>query len=63
MLFAAINEFWYALPLVVTISLVYSATRFERMDMILSHSLRVGGWIVGCMFVVFAVLFVISSRL
>lgn len=57
---AGIGHFWYALPLIVSVSLVYSATRHEEMGPILSHSLRVGAWIVGFMLVVFAVLLVIS---
>jgi hypothetical protein len=39
---AAVNMMWFALPLVVSISLVYSATRHEAMPSILSHSLRLG---------------------
>jgi hypothetical protein len=39
---AAVNMMWYAVPLVVVISLVYSATRQEAMDAILSHALRLG---------------------
>jgi hypothetical protein len=39
---ATINMMWFALPLVVSISLVYSATRHEALDSILSHSLRLG---------------------
>ena len=39
---ATVNMMWFALPLVVSISLVYSATRHEAMPSILSHSLRLG---------------------
>jgi hypothetical protein len=45
MLLAHVNQLWYALPLVVTISLVYSATRHEEMSSILWHALRLGTWI------------------
>jgi len=45
MLLAQVNQLWYALPLVVSISLVYSATRHEEMSSILWHSLRLGTWI------------------
>ncbi len=55
-----IHDFWYALPLIVAVSLVYSATRHERMGPILTHALRVGIWIVGFMLVVLVVLQVIS---
>jgi len=51
-----IADFWYAVPLIVAVSLVYSATRHELMGPILAHAFRVGVWIVGFMAVVFAVL-------
>lgn len=54
------NDMWYALPLVVAVSLVYSATRHERMGPILGHALRIGVWIVGFMTIVFAVLVLLS---
>ncbi len=50
------NDFWYALPLIVAVSLVYAATRHEDMEPILRHAVRIGIWIVGFMAVVFAVL-------
>jgi hypothetical protein len=57
------NTLWYALPLVIAVSLVYSATRHEEVGPILGHALRVGGWIIGFMAVIFAVLFVVSWSL
>ena len=51
---------WYALPLVVAVSLVYAATRHEAMGPILHHAVRVGGYVVGFMFMVFAVLWLLS---
>jgi hypothetical protein len=60
-LFAAqINQLWYALPLVVVVSLVYAATRHEEMVPILQHALRIGGCIVAFMAIVFAVLAVLA---
>ena len=56
-------DLWYALPAIAAISLVYAATRHERMAPILAHAGRVAVWIVGFMFAVFAVLQVISWRL
>jgi len=53
---AGINHLWYAIPLIIVISLVYSATRHEQMAPILKHALRIGSWIVGFMAVVFVVL-------
>ncbi len=49
-----INQFWYAVPLVVVISLVYSATRHELMRPILIQSVRLGMWIAGFMAAIFA---------
>ncbi len=51
-----VKDFWYALPLVITVSLVYAATRHESMGPILTHALRIGAWIVSFMAVVFLIL-------
>lgn len=55
-----IKDFWYSLPLIVTVSLVYAATRHELMGPILAHAMRIGIWIVSFMIVVLAVLLTIS---
>jgi len=57
------GDLWYALPLIIAVSLVYAATRHERMRPILLHAGRVALWIVGFMAVVFVVLGLISWRL
>jgi cytochrome c oxidase assembly factor CtaG len=49
-------DIWYALPAIIAVSLVYSATRHEEMRPILFHAGRVGLWIVGFMTVVFGAL-------
>lgn len=49
-------DFWYALPLVIAVSLVYAATRHEAMEPILRHAMRFGTWIVGFMAVVLVVI-------
>jgi hypothetical protein len=51
---------WYAVPLVIVVSLVYSATRHEEMLAILQHAFRTGVWIAGFMGVIFAVLTLLS---
>ncbi len=51
---------WYALPLVIAVSLVYSATRHERMAPVLSHAVRIGVWILGFMAVIMVVLLVFN---
>lgn len=57
---ASINLMWYALPLIASISLVYSATRHEDMAPILSHSARLGFMITGFMLAIMAFLALLS---
>ena len=52
-------DIWYALPAIISISLVYSATRNEEMGAILRHAIRTGLWITGFM----AAFFLILSRI
>ena len=47
---------WYAAPLIVCVSLVYSATRHEDTREITAHALRFGGWVVVFMAVVVVIL-------
>jgi len=56
-------DLWYALPLVIAVSLVYAATRHEQMRPILAHAARVGLWIIGFMAVIFAVLLLVSWQI
>ena len=57
------NRMWYAVPLIVVISLVYAATRHERPRPILEHAIRFGAWVVGFMLIVFVILYAISMWL
>ncbi len=54
---AGIQDLWYAVPLIIVVSLVYAATRQEEPMAILRQSFRVGTWICGFMLAVFAVIF------
>jgi hypothetical protein len=54
------SDIWYALPLIVAVSLAYAATRHEHMRPILNHALRAGLWIVTFMAIIFAVLKVLT---
>lgn len=54
------HELWYALPLVVAVSLVYAATRHEAMGLIVRHAVGCGAWIVGLMAAALVVLLLIS---
>jgi heme/copper-type cytochrome/quinol oxidase subunit 2 len=60
---AEINTMWYALPLIVVISLVYSATRHEAMQPILSHAIRLGLMITGFMIAIMLALAFLAWRL
>lgn len=62
-LLGSITDMCYSLPLLVSISLVYSATRHERMRPILIGAAWFGGWIVAFMAVALALLYYLSSRL
>jgi hypothetical protein len=57
-----INSFWFAVPLVVAVSLVYAATRHEDVGPILFHAFRVAVWITGFMLLVFGILYLISAQ-
>ncbi len=48
----AVMNLWYALPLIVSVSLVCAATRHEDYSPILQHAMRFGLWIVAFMVVV-----------
>ena len=50
-------KIWYAVPLIVAVSLVYAATRHEDMRPIFPHAARTSAWIVAFMAVIFAVLY------
>jgi hypothetical protein len=54
---------WYLLPLALTVSLVYSATRFEQPRQILRRATRLFLTILVSMAAVFAILFLLSWNL
>ncbi|MDA7977849.1 MAG: hypothetical protein MPJ50_03650 [Pirellulales bacterium] len=57
------NDLWYAIPLILSVSLVYAATRHEDMNLIWRHAIRAGLWITGLMTLILAVLFVVTMYL
>ncbi len=59
-LFSTINYLWYAFPLAVVISLVYSASRYESPKVILRRSARLFVTILVFMALVLAFLFVVQ---
>ena len=56
----AANRMWWALPLIVSVSLVYAATRHEQMGAILAHAARFALWVVGFMVIAFGILWAIT---
>ncbi len=54
------SQLWYAVPLIVAISLVYGATRHELMVPILRHAWRTAKWITGFMLVIALILTLVS---
>ncbi len=58
LLLGAIPRIWYALPLMVVVSLVYGATRHEHLREIVHHSIRSLIWVVGFMAIIFAIIFI-----
>lgn len=53
-------KLWYAVPLIVAVSLVYAATRHEAMQPILLHAARAAVMIVAFMAAIFVVIFAIA---
>ncbi len=51
---------WFAVPIIVSVSLVYAATRHEEMGPILVHGSRFAVWIVAFMAIVFVALQALS---
>lgn len=50
-------QLWYAIPLVISISLVWGATRHERLHEIVVHSIRSLFWVLTFMVIVFALIY------
>jgi hypothetical protein len=59
-LLAAIGFQWFLAPLIVSVSLVYAATRHEYMEPILRHAFRFALGIVVFMGIVWAILAIMS---
>ncbi len=49
---------WYAVPLIVVISLVYGATRHENIKEIFEHAIRSAVWVVGFMLTIFFLIWI-----
>jgi len=55
------NRLWYAVPLIVSVSLVYAATRHERMRPILRHAVSCSLWMSGFIVVIMLLLWFIDG--
>jgi hypothetical protein len=60
LLAVTINRMWYALPLILSVSLVYASTRHERIQEIFRHAMRTAVWITCFMLVVLVILYVLT---
>ena len=55
-----VNQLWYLLPLMISVSLVYGATRHELAGPILHHAWKTALWMGAFMGVIFAILLILS---
>jgi hypothetical protein len=62
MIFAAIHVYWFILPLVAVISMVYAASRHESWRRIWIHSARLFVWILGLLAAAVALLLLINTQ-
>jgi len=56
------NIYWLILPLVIAISLVYSASRHESWPRIWMHSIRLSLWILGLLVAATALLLLVNTQ-
>jgi hypothetical protein len=57
----AVHPYWFVIPLVLAISLVYSATRHESWRKILPQAARLAGMIFTVLLVTTAILLVVNT--
>ena len=57
------SRLWYSLPLIITVSLVYGATRDERMPQIMEHSIRFAVQTIGFLALVIAIVAIVLTWL
>ncbi len=51
-------QIWYSVPLIIVISLVWGATRHERLPEIIAQSIKSLLWVLTFMGIIFALIFV-----
>jgi hypothetical protein len=62
MILASVHIYWLILPLVIAISVVYSASRHEAWSRIWAHALRLSLWMLGILVIATAVLLLINTQ-
>jgi len=60
--FGTIHIYWYVLPLVLVVSVVYAASRHESWRRIWWHSIRLCTWILGLLIAATAILLLINTQ-
>ncbi len=50
-------QIWYSIPLIIAVSLVWGATRHERLTEIITQSIRSLIWVLTFMGIIFALIF------
>jgi hypothetical protein len=58
-----IHVYWFVIPLVVAISLVYAASRHESWRLIFSQAIRLCGMMFSVLIVTTVILLVVNSQL
>ncbi len=59
----SIHVYWYVLPLIAAIGLVYSASRYEEWKKIVSQAIRLCGMLLTVLLVTTAILAVINTQI
>jgi hypothetical protein len=62
MTLSSVHIYWLILPLVIAISLVYSASRHEAWPRIWWHAVRLSLWIMGILVAATAILLLINTQ-
>ena len=62
MILASVHIYWLIVPLVLAISIVYSASRYEAWPRIWSRSIRLSLYILGILVAATAILLLINTQ-
>ncbi len=62
MIVGMLHSYWFVVPLVVAVSLVYAASRHESWRRIWTHAFRLCTWILGILVITTIILLAINSQ-